>query len=188
MAKDSNQPTRRKHRRSPSEEDNDSEEPSKRSKHRHHRHHRHRHHHRSKKQDKAEDTTQAEPRIEIEDKDKRQEEGNGCVSDLNDGVATAPVMGAVGAVLNGSSLGIDYDMEEGEIIEEDEEVVGRVELKQRGFDLDVEVEGSGANNKVCSSLFTFFFPSSGIKLIISSLRHFLLKLSSNERKAGVNVN
>lgn len=147
MAGDSSDPTCRKHRRSPSDDENDSQEPSKRRKHRHHRHHRHhhRHHHRSKKEDRVVDSTQIE--AGIEEKEKRQGDRNDSDSDMNDTVAKGPPIGGIGSVANGLSLGIDYDMEEGEIIEEVEVgAEGDDGKKKRGFDSDTEageVEGNG---------------------------------------------
>lgn len=150
MAGVSSDPTRHKHHRSPSDDENDSQGQSKRRKHRHHRHHRHhhRHHHRSKKQDTVEDATQIE--AGIEGKEKRQGDRNVSDSDMNDTVANGPPIGGIGSGANGLSLGIDYDMEEGEIIEEVEGSVEGDDWKKKGFDSDVEAgEVKGSNVEVC---------------------------------------
>ncbi|KAL3501697.1 hypothetical protein ACH5RR_036146 [Cinchona calisaya] len=138
MTRDSNDPSRRKHRRSPSDdENNDSEAPSKRRKHHHHKHHQH-HHHRSKKEAKVEGATQTE--VEIEE--KREEE------------TEVSTVGATGAVFSGSILGINYDMEEGEILEEDEAGGGadgtdggQVKRKELGSDVETgEIDPQRGNS------------------------------------------
>ncbi|KAK4357591.1 hypothetical protein RND71_023201 [Anisodus tanguticus] len=96
MASDSNEPTRRKHHRS-SPSDEDTGEPTKRRKHRHH----HRHH--SKKHEEKSDL-----KPEKETDKSKDEIGNGG----------QPMQ--IGTVIGVSSLGLDYDMEEGEIIEDDD--------------------------------------------------------------------
>ncbi|KAL3336721.1 hypothetical protein AABB24_029404 [Solanum stoloniferum] len=104
MASDSNEPSRRKHRRS-SPSDEDIGEPLKRRKHRHHhRHHRHHRHHSKKHQEKSDSKSEKEmvkSKSEIENGGKPGEEIR------------------IGTVVGVSTLGIDYDMEEGEIIEDD---------------------------------------------------------------------
>ncbi|XP_023768272.1 uncharacterized protein LOC111916849 [Lactuca sativa] len=85
----------RKHRRS---SDDESEEPSKRRKHRHHRRRHHRHH--SRKHDKHED---------------RREEGEEETTDM-----PPPPL----PLLSSANSQPDYDMEEGEILEEDGADVG----------------------------------------------------------------
>ncbi|CAI9296745.1 unnamed protein product [Lactuca saligna] len=85
----------RKHRRS---SDDESEEPSKRRKHRHHRRRHHRHH--SRKHDKHED---------------RREEGEEETTDM-----PPPPL----PLLPSANSQPDYDMEEGEILEEDGADVG----------------------------------------------------------------
>ncbi|CAN4121871.1 unnamed protein product [Withania somnifera] len=97
MASDSNEPSRRKHHRSSPSDDDDT--AVKRRKHRHHhRHHRHHHRHHSKKSDSKSEKETGKVKGEIEN-------GEAAIN--------------VGTVVGVSSLGIDYDMEEGEIIEDD---------------------------------------------------------------------
>ncbi|XP_015076116.1 serine/threonine-protein kinase prpf4B isoform X2 [Solanum pennellii] len=104
MASDSNEPSRRKHHRS-SPSDEDTGEPLKRRKHRHHhRHHRHHRHHSKKHLEKSDSKSEKEmvkSKSEIENGGKPGEEMK------------------IGTVVGVSTLGIDYDMEEGEIIEDD---------------------------------------------------------------------
>ncbi|KAK4410330.1 Serine/threonine-protein kinase PRP4 [Sesamum angolense] len=114
MGSDSSEPTRRKHHRSSSTDD--AEERSKRRKHRHHRHrHRHHHHRHRSSKDKEETTAVAFEELEGEKIDEIQvEERLGKIGDEDDG--------AVGEVLvsGGSGFaGVDYEMEEGEIVEDD---------------------------------------------------------------------
>lgn len=169
MASGSNEPTRRKHRRSPSDdENNDAEAPSKRRKHRHHkhhRHHRHHHHHRSKKEDRVEDAT-AEAEIEMEEnlEEERKSNENAVVDAATGGTTSA-------AVISGSVLGIDYDMEEGEIVDEGECGGGGSRIdgdevkkeKERGSDVESgeigAVHGGHSDNShmVCSDTPCFLF-------------------------------
>ncbi|KAL0380751.1 UNVERIFIED_CONTAM: Serine/threonine-protein kinase PRP4 [Sesamum angustifolium] len=114
MGSDSSEPTRRKHHRSSSTDD--AEERSKRRKHRHHRHrHRHHHHRHRSSKDKEETTAVAVEELEGEKIDEIQvEERLEKIGDEDDG--------AVGEVLvsGGSGFaGVDYEMEEGEIVEDD---------------------------------------------------------------------
>ncbi|CAH9147829.1 unnamed protein product [Cuscuta epithymum] len=99
MASESTEHSRRKHRRS-SPSDEEVKDTSKRRKHRHH-HRRHRHH--SKKHHEGDSNPDIETdKAEAEIEHKKQELG---------GVATGLVNGC-------SNFGIDYDMEEGEIIDD----------------------------------------------------------------------
>ncbi|KAJ8570134.1 hypothetical protein K7X08_006711 [Anisodus acutangulus] len=118
MASDSNEPSIRKHHRS-SPSDEDTGEPTKRRKHRHHHHHhRHRHHrHHSKKH---EDKSDSKP-----EKSKDVIENGGQPGEAM----------KIGTVIGVSSLGIDYDMEEGEIIENDD-----VATKKLGNEDDLDME------------------------------------------------
>ncbi|KAL0430112.1 UNVERIFIED_CONTAM: Serine/threonine-protein kinase PRP4 [Sesamum radiatum] len=114
MGSDSSEPTRRKHHRSSSTDD--AEERSKRRKHRHHRHrHRHHHHRHRSSKDKEETTAVAIEESEVEKIDEIQvEERLEKIGDEDDG--------ALGEVLvsGGSGFaGVDYEMEEGEIVEDD---------------------------------------------------------------------
>lgn len=132
MASDSAELSHRKHRRSPSEdENNDSQAPSKRRKHRHHKHHRHHHrHHRSKEEDEVEDA-RAEAEVEIGEKREEERKRN-----------------EKAVAVSGSILGIDYDVEEGEILEGDEDGGEVKKKKELGSDADIgEIGGLGA---VCS--------------------------------------
>ncbi|PIN05947.1 U4/U6-associated splicing factor PRP4 [Handroanthus impetiginosus] len=114
MASDSSEPPRRKHHRSSSTDD--AEERSKRRKHRHHRH-RHHHHHRHRSNRDKEETTEITTEelgnekvdgIEVEEKKLER-----------DGDERRDASGEV-LVPNGSGfVGVDYEMEEGEIVEED---------------------------------------------------------------------
>ncbi|KAG8366596.1 hypothetical protein BUALT_Bualt17G0096300 [Buddleja alternifolia] len=154
MASDSSEPTRRKHRRSSSPDD--AEERSKRRKHRHHRRH---HRHRSSK-NKEKTTVIPEEELEggkiggIEvEATKLENNGDDCG-------------GAVGGVSVSSGLGfvgVNYDMEEGEIVEDDgglvdcdNEDLGKSkkithsdvesgEIEMNGYDhRDMEVSGENA--------------------------------------------
>ncbi|XP_042000103.1 serine/threonine-protein kinase prpf4B-like isoform X1 [Salvia splendens] len=108
MAGDSIEPTRRKHHRSSSPDD--AEEQSKRRKHRHH--HRHRHRHRSSKE-KAETTKLEElegdriddTEVELMKLESTTENGVGSLSEV--------------PVNRNDFSGFDYEMEEGEIVEDD---------------------------------------------------------------------
>lgn len=93
MAIDADQKPSRttKHHRNSADE---SERTSKRHKHRHHHHRRHKHHHRSKKHDD----------IEIKD-----------VADVENASAPVPPL----AVVSNGNWQPDYDMEEGEIVDDD---------------------------------------------------------------------
>ncbi|XP_055809706.1 uncharacterized protein LOC129879969 [Solanum dulcamara] len=104
MASDSNEPSRRKHNRS-SPSDEDTGEPLKRRKHRHHhRHHRHHRHHSKKHVEKSDSKSEKEM-----GKSKGEVENGGQQGEAMN----------IGTVVGVSTLGIDYDMEEGEIIEDD---------------------------------------------------------------------
>ncbi|XP_047965541.1 serine/threonine-protein kinase prp4 [Salvia hispanica] len=106
MPGDSIEPTRRKHRRSSSPDD--AEEQSKRRKHRHH----HRHRHRSSKE-KAETTKLEEldgdriddTEVELMKLESTTENGVGSLSEV--------------PVKRNDFSGFDYEMEEGEIVEDD---------------------------------------------------------------------
>lgn len=131
MASDSTDLSRRKHRRS-SPSDDEAKEASKRRKHRHHHHHRH--HRRSKKHEESDSKSEneiAEAGAEIENEKK------------------ALGSGAMGVVVGSSNLGIDYDMEEGEIVDDilpsaaaaahdDDDVDATARTKE--LDLDRETE------------------------------------------------
>ncbi|XP_051122127.1 uncharacterized protein LOC127245336 isoform X2 [Andrographis paniculata] len=111
MASDSSERTRRKHHRSSSTDD--AEERSKRHKHRHR--HRHRHHRHRSSKDKEEIAGVATEELESEkideiELDERILENNGDV----DGGALGEALVAGGS----GSPGMDYEMEEGEIVEE----------------------------------------------------------------------
>ncbi|CAI9785362.1 unnamed protein product [Fraxinus pennsylvanica] len=114
MASDSGEPTRRNHRRSVSTED--SEEPSKRRK--HHRHHRHRHHRHRSKKETEETFKKADEKLEGGGIDEIQVEERKLEGD----VMKNGDEGAVGEVLGSTGVGfvdVDYDMEEGEIVEDE---------------------------------------------------------------------
>ncbi|KZV58548.1 hypothetical protein F511_12375 [Dorcoceras hygrometricum] len=128
MATDS-EPTGRKHHRSASPDNTD--EHSKRRKHRHHRHRHHRH--KSKKDNEEVPTDELEVgRIETDEVKDRElgnsEDESGAVGDIS--------------VLNGFRFtGVDYEMEEGEIVEEDDlsrYVEGEFEKSKKNLDSDVE--------------------------------------------------
>ncbi|KAA8532722.1 hypothetical protein F0562_032755 [Nyssa sinensis] len=121
MASDTQDFFRRRHRRS---SDDESEEPSKRRKHRHH----HRHHrHSSRKQE--------------EDETKCEEEE--IIADKREDIALLPPPPIVG-VVSGLNWRPDYDMEEGEIVEDEGLGVGDGDTVKKG-DSDVE---SGEFNAV----------------------------------------
>ncbi|KAF7124142.1 hypothetical protein RHSIM_Rhsim12G0082600 [Rhododendron simsii] len=101
MASDTQEPTRRKHGRS--SPDGDAEEPSKRRKHRHHRHRHHRRHSSRK---------HGEEEVRVEDERKREVEEE--VEEV-----TLPL-----PPLPSNSRPNYDDMEEGEIVEEDEDLGG----------------------------------------------------------------
>lgn len=106
MASDAQEPTRRKHRRS-SPENDDVEEPSKRRKHRHHRHRHHHRRHSSRKHGEEEG-------VQIEGERKREDE--------DEDEASLPHPLPPPQLSSRSNLRPNYDdMEEGEIVEEDEE-------------------------------------------------------------------
>ncbi|XP_011077099.1 serine/threonine-protein kinase prpf4B [Sesamum indicum] len=114
MGSDSSEPTRRKHHRSSSTDD--AEERSKRRKHRHHRHrHRHHHHRHRSSKDKEETTAVTIEELEgVQIDEIHVEERMDKIGDDDDG--------ALGEVLvsGGSGFaGVDYEMEEGEIVEDD---------------------------------------------------------------------
>ncbi|GAB4840275.1 hypothetical protein Ancab_021039 [Ancistrocladus abbreviatus] len=128
MASDSQDVSHHKHRRSPS--DDESLEHSKRHKHRHHhRHHRHRRHHRhssssgSKKHD--------------EDKKDEVEERNGNGQKIREVQEEQVVVETVNLVVVDKTRA-DYDMEEGEIIEDEELYAGNVEIGNKIVSSDVE--------------------------------------------------
>ncbi|CAA3006103.1 serine threonine- kinase prpf4B [Olea europaea subsp. europaea] len=117
MASDASETTRRNHRRSVSPEA--SEEPSKRRKHhRHHRHHRHHHHrHRSKKEIEV-TSMKVDEELEGRGIDEIQVDERKLERD----VMKSGDKGAVGEVLVSTGtgfMGVDYDMEEGEIVEDE---------------------------------------------------------------------
>lgn len=163
MATDSSEPTRRKHHRSSSNDD--AEERSKRRKHRHSHKHRHHHRHRSNK-DKEGTPVPVSEEFESEKTDdieveKRKFEDNGDES-----------AGSLGEVLvsTGSKLaGLDYEMEEGEIVDEDglaAFVNDGLEKSKNNLNSDVEfgeieMTGYDDSNMVCSdsprSIFTSLF-------------------------------
>ncbi|KAK4376472.1 hypothetical protein RND71_002768 [Anisodus tanguticus] len=121
MASDSNEPSIRKHHRS-SPSDEDTGEPTKRRKHRHHHHHHHHHRHRHHRHHskKHEDKSDSKP-----EKSKDVIENGGQPGEAM----------KIGTVIGVSSLGIDYDMEEGEIIENDD-----VATKKLGNEDDLDME------------------------------------------------
>ncbi|XP_058195547.1 uncharacterized protein LOC131311926 isoform X2 [Rhododendron vialii] len=116
MASDAQEPTRCKHRRS--SPDGDAEEPSKRRKHRHHRHRHHRRHS-SRKHGEEEE-------VQVEDERKREVEEEV-------GEVTLPLP------LPSSNSRPNYDdMEEGEIVEEDEDLGGvRSESDNRNSEIHI---------------------------------------------------
>ncbi|XP_075507038.1 uncharacterized protein LOC142543572 isoform X1 [Primulina tabacum] len=128
MATDS-EPTRRKHHRSSSPDNAD--EHSKRRK---HRHHRHRHHRHKSKQDNEEvpNDELVVGRIENDEVEDRKlgnsEDESGAVGDV--------------VVSNGFRfIGVDYEMEEGEIVEDDDlgsYVHGEFEKSKKNLDSDLE--------------------------------------------------
>ncbi|KAK6134076.1 hypothetical protein DH2020_032173 [Rehmannia glutinosa] len=113
MASDSSETTRRKHHR-PSSTD-DAEEHSKRRKHRHHHRHRHHRRHRSSK-DKEETTAIATEELENKKIDEIEVEARKLENNGDEGG------GSLGEVLVSGGTGfagVDYEMEEGEIVEDD---------------------------------------------------------------------
>lgn len=126
MTSDSSDPARRKHHHS-SHSDVEADEPSKRRKHGHHHQRRRHHRHHGKKHEETDsklETENKEGEVEIE------------------GGKEVLGSGAVGVAMSSSNLGIDYDMEEGEIIEDevppisaDRDVVGDIETKKLNSDM-----------------------------------------------------
>nr|XP_017234883.1 PREDICTED: serine/threonine-protein kinase prpf4B [Daucus carota subsp. sativus] len=121
MAIDADQKPSRttKHHRNSADE---SERTSKRHKHRHHHHRRHKHHHRSKKHDD----------IEIKD-----------VADVENASAPVPPL----AVVSNGNWQPDYDMEEGEIVDDDRDDTDKkldcsIQLTEAG---GVALDGDGFN-------------------------------------------
>lgn len=115
MASDNKDDSRQKHRMSPDELS--GEESSKRRKHSH----RHRHHHHSKRHRSSR---------------KREEE---ATRDGEDVAPLVPPPPPVVTVASGATCLPDYDMEEGEIIEEQEEGgINNDEITKNKLDSDVE--------------------------------------------------
>lgn len=148
MARDSGEPTRQKHHRSSKFDKED------RSKRRNHRDRHHHHRHRSK-QEKEETRTKTQEELEGGKVDEIEVETR---KSEYDGEA---VGGAAGEVMESSGLGlagVDYDMEEGEIVEDDvlvDCVNGDVEKVQKILESDVEsgeidMNGYDNSNMVCS--------------------------------------
>lgn len=125
MASDHQEPSRRKHRRN---SDDESEEPSKRHKHRHH-HRRHRHH-----------------------RNRKHEEEIGTKHDAEEKSQLSPRLPPTVVVSNGNWRP-DYDMEEGEILEEDQAFVVGENKKQDSSDVESgEIKAAAAitnKNMVC---------------------------------------
>ena len=119
MASDT-QDSKRKHRRS---SDDDAVDSSKRRKHRHHHHHR-RHRHGSRKH-------------EAEGEGKHEAEGKRETEDFVAPPTPQPAATVV-AVLSGSNWRPDYDMEEGEILEEEGFGVGSDAIEKKKTDSDAE--------------------------------------------------
>lgn len=114
--------SKRKHRRS---SDDDADDSSKRRKHRHHHHHR-RHRHSSRKH-------------EAEGEGKHEAEGDGKHAAEDFVALPSPQPAAtVVAVVSGSNWRPDYDMEEGEIVEEEGFGAGGDAIEKRKSDSDVE--------------------------------------------------
>ncbi|XP_019164774.1 PREDICTED: serine/threonine-protein kinase prpf4B-like isoform X1 [Ipomoea nil] len=139
MTSDSSDPARRKHHRS-SHSDVETDEPSKRRKHGHHHHHHRRRHHRhhGKKHEEIDSKLETEVKeAEVETEGGKEVLGSG----------------AVGVAMSSSNLGIDYDMEEGEIIEDDVpptsaayDVAEDIENKKLSSDMDHhEAHAEGPN-------------------------------------------
>ncbi|KAL6538942.1 hypothetical protein OROMI_025268 [Orobanche minor] len=107
MASDSSEQTHRKHHR-PSSTD-DAEEHSKRHKHRHH--HRHRHHRRHRSRKDEEGTTEI----------AREEMESSKIDEIEVGSRKLENNAMGGVLVSGGSgfAGVDYEMEEGEIVEDD---------------------------------------------------------------------
>lgn len=132
MATDHHDHSRRKHRR---HTDDESEEPSKRHKHhRRHRHHRHRKHNESETKRDADEKTKLSP-------------------------LPAPTA-AVDVVSNGNWRP-DYDMEEGEILEEDEALIVREGKKIEASDGEsgefTAAVATSVKNTVCYNYPCFIF-------------------------------
>ncbi|XP_052199029.1 uncharacterized protein LOC127806074 [Diospyros lotus] len=136
MASDSQDPTRRKHRHSSSEDE--AEDSSKRRKHRHHhRHHRHRHRYHDNRKNGDEEPHRQED-AEVGDRRKRQEE---------DGVpCLPPPTQPQPQPQQPPLLGPDYDMEEGEIIEDEAFGARDDDTVKKGTDSDVEFDGVQLGN------------------------------------------
>ncbi|KAK6133831.1 hypothetical protein DH2020_032424 [Rehmannia glutinosa] len=144
MAGDSSEPTRQ-HRSSRAD---DAEELSKRRKHRDHQHRRRHHRHRSK-QDEKETRTKSQEELD----GKKVEEVEVEERNLENYGDTGG--GAAGEVMVPSSLriaGVDYDMEEGEILEDDGLVDYRTcdfEKVKKNLESDVEsgeIDTDGCDN------------------------------------------
>ncbi|KAI3453012.1 hypothetical protein Pfo_009675 [Paulownia fortunei] len=135
MASDSSEPTRQKHHRSSSADD--EVELSKRRKHRDHHRRRHPHSHRSKRE-KEKTRTKSQEELEVKKVDEIEIEKSRLE---NYGDAGG---GAVGEVVVSSDLkfaGVDYDMEEGEIVDDDGLVAyvnGDFEKVKKNLESDVE--------------------------------------------------
>ncbi|GFP94602.1 serine/threonine-protein kinase prp4 homolog [Phtheirospermum japonicum] len=135
MASDSSETTRRKHHR-PSSTD-DAEEHSKRRKHRHH--HRHRHHRRHRSGKDKEETSSIAEGLESPKIDEIVAEPWKLVNNGDDGGGSLDEV----LVPNGLGVdGVDYDMEEGEIVEDDG-LVGSVnadgEQSKKNLNSDIEL-------------------------------------------------
>ncbi|KAK6133852.1 hypothetical protein DH2020_032402 [Rehmannia glutinosa] len=150
MAGDSSEPTRQ-HRSSRAD---DAEELSKRRKHRDHQHRRRHHRHRSK-QDEKETRTKSQEELD----GKKVEEVE--VEEINLENYGDAGGGATGEVMVSSSLriaGVDYDMEEGEIVEDDGLVDYRTcdfEKAKKNLESDVEsgeIETNGYDNSNMKTL------------------------------------
>ncbi|XP_059655531.1 uncharacterized protein LOC132302637 [Cornus florida] len=122
MASDKQAPSRHKHRRS---SDDESEEPSKRRKHHRHRHHRHRHSSRKHEEDQTIREEEIKP-----DKDEIKH-------DEREDVALPPLEGAV----SGSNWQPDYEMEEGEIVEDEDFGGVDTDVVKKATDSDAEFVG-----------------------------------------------
>ncbi|KAL8470602.1 hypothetical protein ACS0TY_033236 [Phlomoides rotata] len=124
MAGDSTEPTRRKHHRSSSNDD--AEERSKRRKHRHHRHRHHRHRS-SRDKEEASEITRDElegERIDYIEVEEKKLESKGSLGDVS-------------VKQESGFAGVDYEMEEGEIVEDD--VKEDFEKSKENLPSDVEL-------------------------------------------------
>ncbi|KAA8529183.1 hypothetical protein F0562_034018 [Nyssa sinensis] len=133
MARDTQDLSRLKHRRSSADK---SDEPSKRRKHRHHRH--------SSRRKHEEDETKREVEIKEEEEVIKTDKGEDV---------TLPARPPLVGVVSGSNSPPDYDMEEGEIVEDEGFGGDDTAKKKGGDDLEsgeirtVEVRGQSDNYK-----------------------------------------